>query len=186
MFEDGAVCDHLDQLHHPAVFMRQDVAMVHVRPDEIVEAAAHYAMARHEDLLAVGTQARCPVGISTGSRRNPEGVPPYVRRPHRFRTGHRARVKHFDDLKWIDVYVEGVRDADGAVVDGPLFGAVEKHHFVDDLVLELLAVDHVPRPASRGFSPTRSTAVSTLGAAPTIIHGPLDANEARVDVGQSV
>src|SRR2546430_2057100 len=47
------VSAHLNQLHHTAIFVRQDVAMLHVEAGKINEAAAHLEVARVQGLILV-------------------------------------------------------------------------------------------------------------------------------------
>jgi hypothetical protein len=45
VLEDGRIRDYLDQLHHAAVFVREDVAVQDVLAGVVGEAAAHAKVA---------------------------------------------------------------------------------------------------------------------------------------------
>src|SRR6185295_1788019 len=85
VLEHGLVAHHLQQLHHAAVLVPQDVAVLHVLAGEIDEAAAHLEVARADidDSYSVpgddlGDRGVALVVRDYLARRNRERIPPDV------------------------------------------------------------------------------------------------------------
>src|SRR4029077_7267453 len=150
---DRGIRHDLNQLHHAAVLMRQDVAVQYELAGEINEAAAHPEIAGDGDRIPV------LVFVDPG-RRNRKGVPPdkiFLRgiarlpclglvgiRVTRIRRvfGCRAlRLEDLNDLKWIHVDMEGVFPVGIQIRYFPLFSGVQEHYLVKVMVVELFAVD---------------------------------------------
>src|SRR6266404_1500309 len=176
MFQDRSVTDHLEQLHHAAVFVRQYVTVLDILTGKINEAAAHLEVAgNHSLLLRIGLRI---VGIRN-ARRNPERIPPDIRRRQFHRLFHRRRIEDLYDLEWVHVNMEGMRDAHRLVIDGPLLGGVEQHDLIDGLVLELLAVNIVLRRGSSG-----RPAGWVCSQIPSVVDFSSEPNCARINIRQ--
>ena len=126
----GAGRADVDQLHHAAVFVAEDVAVENVCPGKIYEPSPHRHPALH---------------------RNREIIPPNPGGPHWHARVpqsriHVSRVKPPDYLKRINVDVERMRrpSCNGVIKQVPLFSLSEFHELVY-FTTELLVVDRVHR-----------------------------------------
>src|SRR5262245_3453773 len=75
----------LHQLHHPTIFMRQDVTVLHVQASEIDKARSH---------LEVTAGWYC------------ESIPPDKGRLEHQRLRHRRRIEDLNDLERVNMNVE--------------------------------------------------------------------------------
>src|SRR5580765_1031213 len=129
VFHLGSAGADIDQLHHPAVFVAQDVAMENVRPRVIYKPRQH---------------------LYPTAWRNGEIIPPHPRFSHLHSPrGNMERgigIKPLHDLKRINVDVERMRQrfCQRIVGERPLFGGAQLHILVD-FAAELFAVDRVHR-----------------------------------------
>src|SRR6185295_4147175 len=190
MLDDALVADDLEQLHHPAIFVSEDVAVLHVLAGEINKSGSHrevtgclgIARGRIQDDRAV--LCLC--------YRNREVVPPDWR-PHD--DGLRVSVlllgcfllsciaddsERHGHFVWIEDLnnVKRVSNA-GLVVNRPLFRGIEEHYLIDYAVAELLAVNGVLRRRSVRVSPGGGSAL-----VPTIDQSPLEMDITLLDVIQ--
>ena len=103
MLHGSDVVHYLHQLHHPTVFVIQEMAMEHVLPGEIRKLGQY---------------------LYVDSRWNREIIPPYPRRRQLNRIA--SGCFHFHNLERIDVDVERMRKAGGIVViQSPQFRSSE-------------------------------------------------------------
>ena len=84
LFATG-VFTYLNQLHHSAIFVRQDVTVLYIQASKIDEASPHLEITAHWDC---------------------KGIPPHVRRLEHQRRSHRSRIEDLNDLERIDMNVE--------------------------------------------------------------------------------
>ena len=136
------VSAHLNQLHHTAIFVRQDVAMLHVEAGKINEAAAHLEVARVQGLILVFRIWNDAVSVFFTCR-DCESVPPdkiFVELQELL-SGWAVRIVEFGYLEWVYVNVERMRNSSQILVDDrPLLGGIKGHHLINVPVYELPVV----------------------------------------------
>src|SRR5579864_6461671 len=136
---DRLVIDNLNQLHHAAVLMSQDVAMVDELAGKVGKVGPHF------DIAGLHLISRF---IQYLAARNREGVPPdpWLGKLERLRHAF-FRFKDFNDLEWVHVYVKWMQDIlrflrSGCIVlNHPFLARVQKHSFIDPAFLKPPAVD---------------------------------------------
>src|SRR6185436_4829749 len=121
LFATG-VFTYLNQLHHSAIFVRQDVTVLYIQASKIDEASPHLEITAHWDC---------------------KGIPPHVRRLEHQRRSHRSRIEDLNDLERIDMNVERMRDAIRHILvfDFPLLRITQFHRLINVPVLELPVVN---------------------------------------------
>src|SRR5229473_2592748 len=100
MLYNSLVVDYFNQLHHSAIFMRQDVAMVNKFTSEVREASSHLEVSR-SDLACCGILLRDWYG---------KRIPPGPRSGKDKGLSHCGRIEKFNNLEGINMDMERVPD----------------------------------------------------------------------------
>src|ERR1044071_10479110 len=135
------VVHHFNQLHHPAIFMSKNVAMVHEFTGEVGKVGTHLEVSRNH--LA---------GRVLLAKRNWESVPPNPWLRQLQGLGHGGWIKDFNHLKGVYVNVEWMshKEAGRVILDRPFLSRIQQHRLVGPAFLETPIIDKRRRTRPTG------------------------------------
>src|SRR6478609_7526179 len=126
------IVHHFDQLHHSAIFVRQNVAVVNELTGKVGKVGPHFEVSRND--LAGGVLL---------AQRNWEGVPPYPWLRQFQRLFHGGWIKDFSHLEGVYVNVEWMshKETGRVILDRPFLSRIQEHGLVNPAFFKTPVID---------------------------------------------